>query len=600
MGKASVMGQWGVWLAAVLVAVALACPTLAWADGASGTAASAAPISVVGGSSIQAAVEITPGGQYTDSAGLTQGTAEKWYKVVLGKPGKFGLSFAGTYAEKGSWSVSLRDASNREIASHSCNASKFLSGKAETCVVTGLPSGVYYIQVTGSQDLLGLVTEEGGYTLLPTFAPSDAWEAEPNDGFSSANKMTLGKAVAGTLLGASDQDCFRFTLSKAGKLSVSLLGTAADSGYWRVTVLDAAGNEVGYNLCQATGFFSGKAQTCVVTGLGAGTYFIRVSGPSTPGGAAYVQNKEYRLTAKVASASGWEREFNDTPDTATALALGGSVSGTVRPAGKSDDDWYRVKLSKAGTFALTFKGAYSASGFWTTYLYKASDTSASIASATYYATTKGAKRLVAKSLKAGTYYVKVEGGSVVQNLAYTLSAKTLASLSSATVSSIGAKAYTGKAITPAPTVKLSGKTLKKGTDYTLKYQKNVKVGTASITITGKGNYTGTKKATFKIVKAANPMKASSVAKTVKVSKTKKASAELSGAVRVSGAKGTVTYAKVAQGSAKQLTVRKSSGKVTLAKGTPKGTYKLKVKVTAKGNSGYKAASKTVTVTVKVK
>ena len=45
-----------------------------------------------------------------------------------------------------------------------------------------------------------------------------------------------------------------------------------------------------------------------------------------------------------------------------------------------------------------------------------------------------------------------------------------------------------------------GKTLKKGTDYTVKYLNNTKVGTATVTVTGKGNYTGSvAPLTFKIV-----------------------------------------------------------------------------------------------------
>lgn len=41
------------------------------------------------------------------------------------------------------------------------------------------------------------------------------------------------------------------------------------------------------------------------------------------------------------------------------------------------------------------------------------------------------------------------------------------------------------------------------------------------------------------------------------------------------------------------------GKVTVAKKTKKGTYTIKVTVTVKGTTEYKAGSKTVTVTVKV-
>lgn len=75
------------------------------------------------------------------------------------------------------------------------------------------------------------------------------------------------------------------------------------------------------------------------------------------------------------------------------------------------------------------------------------------------------------------------------------------SLGTATVSSIKNQTYNGKAKTPTVTVKINGKTLKNKTDYTVSYKNNVKVGTATVTITGKGNYVGTLTKTFKIVYA---------------------------------------------------------------------------------------------------
>lgn len=47
-------------------------------------------------------------------------------------------------------------------------------------------------------------------------------------------------------------------------------------------------------------------------------------------------------------------------------------------------------------------------------------------------------------------------------------------------------------------VKLSGKTLKNGTDYKISYKNNKNIGKATLTITGKGNYKGTITRTFKI------------------------------------------------------------------------------------------------------
>ena len=73
-----------------------------------------------------------------------------------------------------------------------------------------------------------------------------------------------------------------------------------------------------------------------------------------------------------------------------------------------------------------------------------------------------------------------------------------ASVKSAKVAKIKAQKYTGKAKKPAPKLTFKGSTLKKGTDYTLKYKNNKKRGTAKITVKGKGNFKGTKTVKFKI------------------------------------------------------------------------------------------------------
>ena len=62
--------------------------------------------------------------------------------------------------------------------------------------------------------------------------------------------------------------------------------------------------------------------------------------------------------------------------------------------------------------------------------------------------------------------------------------------------------FTGTSRKPAVTVKLNGKELVKNTDYTVKYSNNKAIGKATVTIKGKGKYTGVIKKTFKIV----PMK----------------------------------------------------------------------------------------------
>lgn len=95
------------------------------------------------------------------------------------------------------------------------------------------------------------------------------------------------------------------------------------------------------------------------------------------------------------------------------------------------------------------------------------------------------------------------------------------SMSKVAVSSIKSKTYTAKAVKPSVTVKYGTKTLKNGTDYTLTYKNNTKIGTATVTVKGKGVYFGSKNVNFKIVapsvkKPAN-LKAKAGSNTVKLS-----------------------------------------------------------------------------------
>ena len=89
---------------------------------------------------------------------------------------------------------------------------------------------------------------------------------------------------------------------------------------------------------------------------------------------------------------------------------------------------------------------------------------------------------------------------------FSISARAMSDTSVANVSS---QTYTGNGISPLPTITYNKKTLKKDTDYTLSYSNNINAGTATITITGKGNFTGTTSKTFSI--SARAMSDTSVA-----------------------------------------------------------------------------------------
>ena len=103
---------------------------------------------------------------------------------------------------------------------------------------------------------------------------------------------------------------------------------------------------------------------------------------------------------------------------------------------------------------------------------------------------------------AGSYSITVTGignytGEATPTKQLTIVPK---DLQDGMIQAIPPQYYTGQAITPKITVHDGELVLREGTDFeNLAYSNNSEVGTASVTITGKGNYIGTATATFSII-----------------------------------------------------------------------------------------------------
>ena len=71
-------------------------------------------------------------------------------------------------------------------------------------------------------------------------------------------------------------------------------------------------------------------------------------------------------------------------------------------------------------------------------------------------------------------------------------------ISKTKISTLKTRAFTGKPLTQALTITYGGKKLVNGRDYTLTWEKNKNIGTASVTIKGKGKYNGSVTKKFRI------------------------------------------------------------------------------------------------------
>jgi hypothetical protein len=146
----------------------------------------------------------------------------------------------------------------------------------------------------------------------------------------------------------------------------------------------------------------------------------------------------------------------------------------------------------------------------------------------------------------------VDNGTTVDN-------SSLIPVSSAAVPAIADTQWTGAQLKPAVSVTLGGKALKAGTDYTVSYGANKDIGKGTVTITGKGSYTGTKTASFKIVPKKMSLKSAKAGKKqVKAAWAKAAAAQkLTGyEIRYKDKKSKKWKTKTAKAKATSLTVKK--------------------------------------------
>lgn len=218
-----------------------------------------------------------------------------------------------------------------------------------------------------------------------------------------------------------------------------------------------------------------------------------------------------------------------------------------------------------------------------------------------------------KSTEVGEYTVKFSGikengyvGSLV--IPYKITASTGALQPVDNLNVILSKdtyTYNGKEKKPAVTVKSGTAVLKENQDYTVTYSNNINAGTGTVTIKGKGSYTETVSKNFTIKKAANPiiLKGGKVKISRRKLKKKPVKIKRSRLIKVKKAKGSLTYKLVKAKKSKYrkyFKINSKNGKIKISRNLKKGTYKLKVAVTAAGNMNYMKKTKKVIFKIVVK
>lgn len=172
--------------------------------------------------------------------------------------------------------------------------------------------------------------------------------------------------------------------------------------------------------------------------------------------------------------------------------------------------------------------------------------------------------------------------------AWSLTAK---SVDASMIAEIPSASYTGNQITPTPTVTDGEKELTSGTDFTYSYSNNQYVGTATVTINGKGNYQGAAQKNFTITAVEDPAVITTTANVTKGGNTLDLNS------LVTGAKGDVSFAIT--DDANGCTIDANG---VLTSGATTGNVTVTVTVEAKDENGdnvneYTGKSGSIAVTV---
>lgn len=215
-------------------------------------------------------------------------------------------------------------------------------------------------------------------------------EAEPNDTTTSANLVSLGDTIAGVIDPAGDFDYFAIDVSAGTVLEVDvdaqILGSALDPV---IGLFDTNGE-----CCLAVNDdWDGLDSRIVYAFPAEGRYFVAIVDYSLGGGADY----DYRIAFTEAALD--EVEPNDTPGTATLVALGDTVVAALAPA--TEVDYFAVDVPDRTLVSLALMPYDWFAGIMTLY---GTDGTSILAADTLYGWPYGLEHFLEQG---GRYYVSV-------------------------------------------------------------------------------------------------------------------------------------------------------------------------------------------------
>ncbi|MCL2159604.1 MAG: pre-peptidase C-terminal domain-containing protein, partial [Oscillospiraceae bacterium] len=310
---------------------------------------------------------------------LSYATDTNFYYFTADSPGRITIRFeTSTATNTLSWRVAIVNESDLKIYltqdfGSGAASPASASTRIEYTETVQIPSGDYYVLVSVPLSAYYVTSQ---YKITVGFAEFSQGSGDasfstltsPNASARNASAMELNTTMTQNLKSASDTNYFKITVPYHGALVLSFsVESGIDSGDWTILLYDQNEKQLQLGRMGVGGDVINKIRTNKLDRLRLppGEYYIKVAAysPSAFSTANYSIYADY--TAEKSSE--YEKEFNDTLESATNILINAPVTGNLSNA--EDRDYFRFTVSDHRELKMMFSSPGSLeSNMWTIYL----------------------------------------------------------------------------------------------------------------------------------------------------------------------------------------------------------------------------------------
>ena len=230
-------------------------------------------------------------------------------------------------------------------------------------------------------------------------------ESEKNygDGIPAASQsIVVNKKYYGELSTSDEEDCYKFTLNKAGHIRIDFGKEydSNDSHGWQVVIYNS-----NWEIVKTDTFTCGNTKTdsSSVLGLDSGLYYVKVKQKDW-----YWTNVKYNFKIVYSNENVWETELNNSFAIADQIKVNNNYYGSISYGDSTDHDYYKFALNSDGHIRIDFGKEYDSndSHGWDVILY--SFDQEEMISWTFYCGNTKTDSTCEYGLPNGTYYILVK------------------------------------------------------------------------------------------------------------------------------------------------------------------------------------------------